>query len=392
MPYFMPYLDESGIHAPTYQDRLQALMEQYRTIFGQDIYLGEDTQDYQLLSLFAKAMDDMTALLIDVYNARNPAYATGNSLDMLMPLSGIKRMGATCSTVMLTLTGTPGAVLPAGMQAKDSSGSVWRIPGTVTIDGSGTAKAAATCTTAGARQAPPHTITRIDTPTAAWLAVTNEAAASAGRDVETDAALRERRNLSVSIPSRSILEGIRASVLNLPGVTRVAVVENTGSAADTNGLPPHSFCVVAEGGADQEIARTIYLKKAPGVGTHGTTSAVYTDVYGGQNTIRFSRPETVPMTVKIKIRKLAGWNDEIIGRAIPEAVVSTIRKLKIGEGFIVTSLYAAILDLEENGAHSFAVTGITASTAAQGETGDTVNAAYNQQLTAEAGDVNMVFV
>lgn len=91
MSYFAPYIDESGIHMPTYEERLENLVEAYRTIFGIDAELTESVPDYQLLSVFAKALDDTSALALQVYNARNPELATGNALDLLAPMYGITR-------------------------------------------------------------------------------------------------------------------------------------------------------------------------------------------------------------------------------------------------------------------------------------------------------------
>ncbi len=91
MAYFAPYLDGSGIHMPTYEDRLQDLLSAYRTIFGQEAELDPAVPDYQLLSVFAKALDDTSALVLQAYNSRNPAYASGQALDLLLPQYGIAR-------------------------------------------------------------------------------------------------------------------------------------------------------------------------------------------------------------------------------------------------------------------------------------------------------------
>lgn len=40
MAYFAPYIDDSGLHIPTYQDIMDYLEEQVRLIFGNDIYLA----------------------------------------------------------------------------------------------------------------------------------------------------------------------------------------------------------------------------------------------------------------------------------------------------------------------------------------------------------------
>ena len=91
MAYFEPSIDADGIHIPTYDDVLENLITEYKNIFGEDVYLGVETPDYQLLSMFAKHLDDMYAICVDAYNARNPDYATGNSLDLLLPLNGMSR-------------------------------------------------------------------------------------------------------------------------------------------------------------------------------------------------------------------------------------------------------------------------------------------------------------
>lgn len=90
--YFAPYIDETGVHLPTYEDRLAKLLDDYRTIFGSDLVLTEDTQDYQFCSVFAKALDDLSSLMLESYAARDPDLASGQSLDLLLPLNNISRL------------------------------------------------------------------------------------------------------------------------------------------------------------------------------------------------------------------------------------------------------------------------------------------------------------
>ena len=91
MAYFAPYIDGTGLHMPTYEDRLSDLVTAYRSIFGIDSELSESVPDYQLLSVFAKALDDTSALVLQAYNSRNPLYASGQALDLLLPLYGLAR-------------------------------------------------------------------------------------------------------------------------------------------------------------------------------------------------------------------------------------------------------------------------------------------------------------
>ena len=92
MSYFSPYIDNAGVHLPTYEDRLAQLLDDYRRIFGSDLVLTEDTQDYQLCSVFAKALDDLSSLMLESYASRDPDLASGQTLDLLLPLNNVTRL------------------------------------------------------------------------------------------------------------------------------------------------------------------------------------------------------------------------------------------------------------------------------------------------------------
>lgn len=91
MSYFPPYIDADGIHMPTYAERLEDLCSAYRSVFGQEAELTPAVPDYQLLSVFVRALDDVSAFVVQAYNSRNPAYASGQALDLLLPQYGITR-------------------------------------------------------------------------------------------------------------------------------------------------------------------------------------------------------------------------------------------------------------------------------------------------------------
>lgn len=389
MSYFAPYLDETGIHMPTYSDRMDALITGYRQIFGSDIYLGEDSQDYELLSLFAKAMDDCSALMLDIYNSRNPNWASGAALDTLLPLAGIRRNAATFSTVTLDLTGVPESSLAAGMLVRDAQGYSWRTTEPVTFDASGNAQAAAQCTEAGAILASTGTITIIETPTSTWYTAINNVDATPGRNTETDASVRVRRAAAVSLPGRGTVESIRAALINLNGVEHVSVLENTGSETDPNGLPPHSICALVSGGTDADIASVVFRKKSPGIATYGNASAIYQDEYGIQNTVRFSRPELVPVTVTINLRALTGWGGSYMSDAIKESIAAYVESIGIGESLIVSALWGEAFRANSGSIPAFSITGITARATSEAATSDTLEAAYDTKFVTDADHITI---
>lgn len=92
MAYFPPYIDSTGLHIPTYEDRLAALAESYRSIFGIESELSESAPDYQLLSVLARSLDDASALTLSAFRNMNPQCASGQVLDLLLPQYGLSRL------------------------------------------------------------------------------------------------------------------------------------------------------------------------------------------------------------------------------------------------------------------------------------------------------------
>lgn len=323
-----PTISATGISAPTYAEVLAYLQQQFRSIYGDDIYLESDSQDGQFLAVIAAAINDGNAATVAAYNAFSPLTAQGAGLSKNVKINGIARAVATNSSVDLVLVGQAGTTITNG-QARDEANNLWALPASVTIPPAGEITVTANCTVVGDINAAPGAINQIATPTRGWQSVTNPAAATAGAPVETDAALRARQATSVALPSRTVLEGTVGAVANLEGVTRYRAFENDTGTTDANGLPGHSIALVVEGGDAAAIAQAIAAKKTPGTGTYGTTSQVVTDLYGVSRVIRFYRPTEDTAHVKINLTALAGYNTSI-GQAIQQAVADYINSLAIG--------------------------------------------------------------
>lgn len=321
-------IDGTGIHAPAYADILTHLKDAYRTIYGADAYLENDSQDGQLLAIFASALNDANSMAVAVYNAFSPATAQGTGLSSVVKINGIARAVASQSSVDVVLVGQAGTTITNG-SVSDTAQNRWDLPATVTIPPAGEITVTATAQRLGAITAAAGTVTTIATPTRGWQSVTNPAAAAPGAPVETDAALRRRQTVSVALPSRTVLEGTIGAVASIEGVKRFAAYENDSSATDANGIPGHSISLVVDGGDAQAIASAIAAKKTPGIGTFGATSEIVVDAYGIAHEIQFSRPTQVPVTVAISIKALANYSTAI-GAEITAAVMAYLNDLPIG--------------------------------------------------------------
>jgi uncharacterized phage protein gp47/JayE len=325
-----PTIDESGISAPTYAEVLEYLQDRYRGIYGPDTYLEADSQDGQLLAVFASAINDANATAVAIYRSFSPATAQGDALASNVKINGIAKKAASFSTADLLIVGQAGVTITNGI-AKDGNNNQWTLPATVVVPPGGAITVTGTCTALGAVTAAAGTINQIGTPTRGWQTVTNPAAAAVGAPIESDAALRQRQTVSTALPSLTVLDGIIGAVSNVPGVTRLRPYENDTATTDANGLPPHSISLVVEGGDSNDIANAIARKKTPGSPTYGTTAIVVQDIYGRPITIRFYRPSSAALSVAISLKSLAGYTTAT-GNAIKQAVSDYINGVDIGGG------------------------------------------------------------
>jgi uncharacterized phage protein gp47/JayE len=380
-------IDDSGIFKPDYATVLEYLKSLFREIYGPDVYVEPDSQDGQLLAIFASAVDDANAETVQAYNNYSPSSARGTGLSIAVKINGISRKVATHSTADLRLIGQAGTTISGGI-AQDTQGGQWDLPPVVVLPPSGEITVTGVARVLGAVRAAPGEISQIGTPTRGWQSVTNPAEAAVGAAVETDAELRQRQAISTAIPSLTVFEGTMGAVASLPGVTRYRGYENDTSVTDADGLPPHSISLVVSGGDSQAIARAIADKKTPGTGTYGTTSVVIVDEYGVARTIRFFRPTAATIKVALTITAMSGFTTAI-ETAIKQAVVDWVNDLEIGEDVEFAEIY---LPANLNGdldRRTYKITGMTiAKNAGPPGTSD-LTIAFNEASIASLSDVTI---
>lgn len=358
--YFSPYIDRTGLHIPTYVAIKEALIEDAKKIFGQDIYLGEDSQDYQWISTVSEKIYDALQLAQQVYNNRSPSVATGSALDAIVKINGIKRHSQSYSKCNVIISGVKDTVINNGI-VLDRGNIKWKLPSQVIIPESGQIEVKAICEIPGPIVSNKGDITGIYNPTFGWHGVYNKEVAQLGSNIEDDSKLRKRQSNSTAQPSLTLLEGTAGAVAAVKDVARSKVYENDTNTINEKGLPPHSITVVAEMGADKDIANEIKQHKGIGCYTNGDNVVEITDSKGIKMPIRFFRPRYIDVSISISVKQLAEYTTDTTQK-IKENIQNYLNSLEIGSILSISALWGVALKAMPNLATPmFSITSITAA-------------------------------
>lgn len=184
---------------------------------------------------------------------------------------------------------------------------------------------------------------KIYTNVSGLLSVTNDIDPVYGRLEATDVEARQDYIRQVMRRSSNMLDSIRAELYSLENVTAVRTWENDGDYVDNDGRPPHSIEVLVEGGADAEIARVIYAKKADGIYSHGNVRYPIADEYGNVHDIGFSRPVRNYVWLKIQLTHMEGTELPTNYAATVQGIIAEKgQEFGIGEYITLQRLYSDI--------------------------------------------------
>src|SRR5271166_656531 len=109
------FIDGTGYHTSDYPTWLSWITGVYTGIYGNDVYLGPDSQDGQWLAALAQAFFDTQNVGQSGYNSLSPATAQGTGLSRIVKINGIKRNISSNSTVQLSIVGTAFTVINNGI-------------------------------------------------------------------------------------------------------------------------------------------------------------------------------------------------------------------------------------------------------------------------------------
>lgn len=158
----------------------------------------------------------------------------------------------------------------------------------------------------------------------------------------------------------------------------VAYVNETDS-TDSIGIPAHSIAVVTRAGVANAVAQAIFDKKAPGIGTWGSSSGTAVDGEGREHMISFTRFSEKRIFLHLYIRVLDGGSQEIIQDAVTSAVTEYFNNIGLAVPLNVPQLYG-IAYAAGNG-QQFVVSDVQVSVpGASGVIRDLVPCAWNERI------------
>lgn len=360
----MAGLDATGFTAQTFQETRDLIDARLRSEFGQSIDLSDESVLGRIVAILAEQITTLWELGEAIHSSGDPDKATDAALDAICAITGTLRRAAFPSEVVLTLTGTPSTVVLTGSRAVTAStgvlfettedvtitlvaswvgstayvvgdrvtnsGDVYQcvVAGTSAVsggpsgegtgivdgtaqwdflgDGTGAVDAEAESADDGPVVATSRDLTVIDTPVAGWESVINVLDADVGSLIETNEALRIRRELELSSGGLATLRAIRAGLLDVDGVTAASVFQNVTDVTDADGLPPHSVEALVQGGDDQDLFDRLLEVVAAGIQTHGTETGSAVDDQGTSHVMKFSRPTEIEIYVDVTLIKDPG--------------------------------------------------------------------------------------
>lgn len=341
-------LTDKGYVRRTYDDILNDKIQRAKELFGEDI----DTSDLTPLGKFIRinAYDQAIAEeeIEQVYFARFPNTASGQSLDRLLIFAGISRNPATSSIYSVTVQGVPGTPIAPGFLLSTETGLTFWTTRAYTIGGDGTCQIEVSCTEPGTvgNLSSVKAINTVDNPQPEIISVESTACIALGVDEESDAELR-RRFVSAVEGSGSCNEtAIKAAILRVPTVQFATVIANVDSTEDSDGRPPHSFeCYVLGGDEyEQEIAEAIFEKRPVGIRTVGDKAVTIHDVSGNERVVYYTPAPQVMITVRVSVKTTAAFPRDGIEQ-VKKAVADHINSLGIGTMLVLSSLYGHIYNV-----------------------------------------------
>ena len=306
----MAVITEAGIETRDLTGYLDLVRGALREAFGDDLNFAAETPQNQLAGVLALLYTESEELAGHVAAGMNRGRAVGLQLDDYGSLFSLGRIAGERSTVTATLTGTAGTIIPAGSRAKTTGGAIFASDAAATIAGGGSVDVLFRSVDIGPIAAAANELSALVDVVAGWTGITNAAAATLGRNRETDAEYRRRYEGEVTVHARDALEAIRARILEQAGVTDCLVRDNPTAADVTEqgiAIAARSMLAVVEGGANADIGAAIAAAKPLGVPMTGNITVQVPHAQGFNIAVSFRRVTAIPLSITVTTTVGAGF-------------------------------------------------------------------------------------
>lgn len=180
----------------------------------------------------------------------------------------------------------------------------------------------------------------IQSPVLGWYEVYNPYDSIASTELESDAELRNRYKFSKNFMQTGNREAMYTALYSLAGVRFVNIQENIQD-VPFEGRSSHGIVVTVLGGDDQEIAQTIDKYRAFAY-TDGTIEVGLYDINGTPYSVRFNRPEIVPIQIKLSLTTDTNVFPTDGMLRIQNALIDYVSNLNVGEDVVWSKLFTPI--------------------------------------------------
>lgn len=371
LPSFYSYLIEQGLIVADTSDVLEAVQNEYKTLFGENLDLDPSTPQGMLIAAEVLARSNMLRSNANVANQINPNYAGGGFLDAICALTGLARTNSSPTVVEgVELTGVPGAIIPSGSQARTTAGDLFRLVSGVVLNGSGEGTGTFQSVEKGPIGCDANALTTVVSAVLGWETVDNPDPGTLGSATQSDVQLRALRKQTLGKQGTSISEAIISAVRLVDGVESLSFLENIAATTEVIegvSLAPHSVWVCVQGGTDADIGLALLESKSVGANWNGAESVAVTDPASGQEyTVLFDRPTDIPIWVRVTAKQVTtitnpvnsvkdailNWADNNVENIEGLLVGNSVSPFEIAAAISeqVAGLYVKLVEVSDDGA------------------------------------------
>lgn len=169
---------------------------------------------------------------------------------------------------------------------------------------------------------PAQSVNALVNPIPTVISVSNPLTFTLGREQETDRELRMRFLRTPAATREATVDSIIRAVESVEGVTSANVINNPSTTTSPDGIPPHAFETIVDGGVDVDIANIIFQRAAAGIQSFGSTTVVVQDSKGTDHSIGFTRPSPSYIFFRVTYEPLStGSVPSNVDNAIKDAIV-----------------------------------------------------------------------